>query len=53
VRLVRAEGLEPPCLAAFGPKPSASTSSATPAHGALPEADNPPEGRPYIKCFGG
>ena len=29
--LVRAEGLEPPCHKALGPKPSASTNSATPA----------------------
>ena len=29
--MVRVEGLEPPRLAALGPKPSASTSSATPA----------------------
>jgi hypothetical protein len=28
---VRAEGLEPPHLAAAGPKPAASTNSATPA----------------------
>ena len=31
LKVVRAEGLEPPYLAALGPKPSASTSSATPA----------------------
>ena len=33
--LVRVKGLEPPHLAALGPKPSASTNSATPATGAL------------------
>ena len=32
MELVRAEGLEPPQLASLEPKPSASTSSATPAH---------------------
>ena len=32
LELVRAEGLEPPQLASLEPKPSASTSSATPAH---------------------
>jgi hypothetical protein len=31
--LVRAKGLEPPHLAMAGPKPAASTSSATPASG--------------------
>lgn len=30
-RVVRPEGLEPPCLAALGPKPSASANSATTA----------------------
>ena len=33
--MVRAEGLEPPRREAFGPKPSASTNSATPALGQL------------------
>ena len=32
MELVRAEGLEPPQLASLEPKPSASTSSATPAY---------------------
>ena len=32
--LVRVEGLEPPCLSALGPKPSASANSATPARSA-------------------
>ena len=31
--MVRVEGLEPPRLSASGPKPGASTNSATPAHG--------------------
>jgi hypothetical protein len=30
--MVRVKGLEPPRLAALGPKPSASTNSATPAY---------------------
>ena len=33
--VVRVKGLEPPRLAALGPKPSASTNSATPAYRAL------------------
>lgn len=33
--MVRVEGLEPPHLAAAGPKPAASTNSATRASGAL------------------
>jgi hypothetical protein len=39
---VRAEGLEPPCRKAAGPKPAVSTSSTTPAP--APEPVEPPSG---------
>ena len=32
IKVVRAEGLEPPSLAAYGPKPYTSASSVTPAY---------------------
>src|SRR5262249_6369505 len=41
-RMVRAEGLEPPCLAALEPKSSASTSSATPATAGFVPRPRPP-----------
>jgi hypothetical protein len=44
--MVRAEGLEPPCLSAVEPKSTASTSSATPAPAA---EDRNPTLRP--DCF--
>src|SRR5690606_36632196 len=52
VGLVRAEGLEPPRLAAAGPKPAASANSATPAGrtGAF-DMGKMPRGRPQFQAI--
>jgi hypothetical protein len=51
--MVRVKGLEPPRLAALGPKPSASTNSATPAQFREIKIPSPYTSRLIAKCLEG